>query len=65
MQSPVKGQIPATHPAKEHIEEVVAENGLLQLFLLKAKSAQGAEVIYALIDFCHNRQQTLKVKAHL
>lgn len=62
MQSPLKGQIPSVHPAKEHVKEAVVENRLPQLFLLEVKSV-GA--VYALTHFYHSREETLEVKAHL
>lgn len=65
MQSPVKVQIPALLPAKEHVEEVVAEKMQLQLFLLKAKSAVGCRSGVCLNLFCHNREEALKLKARL
>lgn len=41
VQGPVKGQIPAPHPAKECAEEAEAENRLLQLLLLHSKVCMG------------------------
>lgn len=41
VQAPVKGQIPALHPAKECVEEAMAEKRLLQLLLLQSKVCMG------------------------
>lgn len=65
MQTAGKGQIPALHPAKELVEDVAAENRLLQLLFLKANSAWHAGVVYALTHFYHNKKETLKVKTYL